>query len=253
MRAARRATSAPVSFERDLMMRRLILPLLFGVLGTVVLVVLGTWQLQRLHWKEAIIARIEAQLAADPVGVPEGATPEAHQYLRVAEEGVIGEEELHVYTSIPPYGVGYRVIAPFDLADGRRILLDRGFIPREEKATERAGGPALVEGALHWPQETDYFTPEPDRATNIWFARNTDLMAHALGAKPVMLVAERVDPATPPMPTPIPVSVNIPNNHLEYVVTWYGLAIVWAGMTLYWVWRMGQRPEEKDEGVRQSP
>jgi surfeit locus 1 family protein len=234
------------------MSRRLLLPILFGLLGTAVLLALGTWQLQRLQWKEAIIARIEARLAADPVAVPEGAEPEAHQYLRVVADGRVGSEEAHVYTSLPGRGVGYRVVAPFETKDGRRILLDRGFVPVEAKDAARPAQALEVEGALHWPQETDRFTPDPDRVGNIWFARDVPLMAEALGTEPVMLVVEAVSPAGPEAPVPVPVSVNIPNNHLEYVVTWYGLALVWAGMTVYWVWRMGRPSEARGEGARES-
>jgi surfeit locus 1 family protein len=222
------------------MTRRLILPLLFGLVGTAVLVALGTWQLERLAWKEDIIARIEARLAAEPVPVPLSASPQEHQYLRVREEGVVLPGELHVYTSVPPHGVGYRVIAPFEIAEGRRVLLDRGFVPIGDKDAGRPIGPLAVEGALHWPQETDRFTADPDLEANIWFARDAERMAAALGTEPVLLVTERS--SAPAAAFAQPVTVNIPNNHLEYVLTWYGLAVVWAGMTVYWLWRIRRRP-----------
>jgi surfeit locus 1 family protein len=222
------------------MTRRLVLPLLFGLFGSAILVALGSWQLQRMAWKEEIIARIEARLASDPVAVPFGANPDEHQYLRVREEGVVLPGELHVYTSVPPHGVGYRVVAPFEIAGGRRVLLDRGFVPIGEKDDLREIGPLAVEGALHWPQETDRFTADPDRDANIWFARDAERMADALGTEPVMLVIERS--SIPAAALAQPVTVNIPNNHLEYVVTWYGLAVVWAGMTVYWLWRITRRP-----------
>jgi surfeit locus 1 family protein len=221
------------------MIRRLALPLLFGLVGTAVLVALGTWQLQRLAWKEEIIARIEGRLVAEPVPVPAGANRQEHQYLRVREEGVVLPGELHVYTSVPPHGVGYRVIAPFEIGEGRRILLDRGFVPIGDKDAQRPLGPLAVEGALHWPQETDRFTADPDREANIWFARDAERMAEALGTEPVLLVTERSSAQAAALAQPV--TVNIPNNHLEYVVTWYGLAVVWAGMTVYWLWRIRRR------------
>jgi surfeit locus 1 family protein len=234
------------------MSRRLFLPILFGLFGTAVLIGFGTWQLQRLQWKEAIIARIEARLSAEPVSVPEPVDPAEHQYLRVREAGLLAPDELHVYTSIPPHGVGYRVIAPLDLDSGRRILVDRGFVPVDAKDAPRATGPVEIAGALHWPQETDRFTPAPDRAANLWFARDVTLMAEALAAEPAMIVVEAVAPPLPGAPLPMPVNVNIPNNHLEYVVTWYGLALVWAGMTIYWVVRMIRRPAEHGAEVRHA-
>lgn len=231
------------------MFRRLILPLIFGTAGTAVLIVLGTWQLERLWWKEGVIAQIESRLDGDPVAVPSGAHAVEHQYLRVRADGVVLPGELHVYTSVPPYGVGYRVIAPFELADGRRILLDRGFVPIDAKDASRPVGEVSIEGALHWPQESDRFTAKPDRSENIWFARDVPMMAEALGTEPVMLVVARSSLAGGPVPQPV--SVNIPNRHLEYVVTWYGLAVVWIGMTIFWLRRNAQRgPELPDTGAR---
>lgn len=221
------------------MTRRMIGPLVFGVLGVALLVGLGVWQVQRLAWKTAILAEIDARLAAAPVAVPPAPDPARDEYLKVRAAGTVEPGELDVYASAPGRGVGYRAIAPFRLDDGRTILLDRGFVPIAEKAAARPTGPAVVEGALHWPQETDGFTSAPDRAKNVWFARDVPLMAEALGTLPVMLVVAATDEAGAPMP--MPVTVNIPNNHLEYAVTWFGLALVWAVMTGYLLWRIKRR------------
>lgn len=221
------------------MTRRMIAPLIFGIVGVAILVSLGVWQVHRLAWKTAILDEIGARLAADPVPVPPKPTPQADSYRRVLAKGTIGEGELDVYTSNPPQGVGYRVIVPLTLADGRRILLDRGFIPIEQKAAARHLGPIRVEGSLVWPQETDSFTSQPDREKDIWFARDVPLMAKALDTLPVMLVTATSD--DPDAPTPMPVTVNIPNDHLQYAITWFLLAVVWAGMTGYLLWRIKRR------------
>lgn len=221
------------------MTRRMVVPLVFGVLGVVVLTWLGAWQLQRLAWKTAILAEIDMRLAAAPAAVPAAPDPARDEYLRVRVAGTVEPGELDVYTSAPGRGVGYRAIAPFRLDDGRTILLDRGFVPIAEKAAARPTGPAVVEGVLHWPRETDGFTSAPDRAKNVWFARDVPLMAEALGTLPVLLVVAATD--EPGAPVPMPVTVNIPNNHLEYAVTWFGLALVWAVMTGYLLWRIKRR------------
>jgi surfeit locus 1 family protein len=154
----------------------------------------------------------------------------------VRAEGALLPGELHVYTSLPPFGVGYRLIAPMALADGRHILLDRGFVPIDAKDAPRPPGPITVTGALAWPEEG---APRPDLERNIWIARDVPLMAEALGTEPVMLVAAESDAAKPP--TPLPVTPNIPNDHLGYAITWFGLAAVWAVMTALWLWRI-KRP-----------
>ena len=221
------------------MTRRMVGPLLFGVLGVAVLLALGIWQVQRLAWKTAILAEIDARLAAAPVAIPAHPNPVTDRYLRVRTEGRIEPGEVHVYTSAPPRGVGYRVIAPLALADGRRILLDRGFVPIGEKDAARRQGPIVAEGNLVWPQETDSFTNAPDREKNIWFARDVPLMAEALGTEPVMLAVAASD--DPGAPMPMPVTVNVPNDHLQYAITWFALAAVWAMMTGYLLWRIKRR------------
>ncbi len=220
------------------MTRRMIAPLLFGIGGVAILIWLGVWQLHRLEWKTAILDRIETRLAADPVPVPIAPDPVADDYLKVEATGAIDPGELDVYTSARGE-VGYRVIVPLVLEDGRRILLDRGFVPIAEKDAARRVGPITVTGNLAWPQETDRFTSAPDREKNIWFARDVPLMAEALDTEPVMLVASASD--DPQAPLPLPVSVNIPNDHLQYAITWFLLAVVWAMMTGYLLWRIKRR------------
>jgi surfeit locus 1 family protein len=215
--------------------RRLIAPLVLGVVGVAVLLSLGTWQLRRLEWKTALIAGIEARLAAEPVPVPPAPDPAADRWRRVRAEGELLPGELHVYTSLPPAGVGYRVIAPMALADGRRILLDRGFVPIEAKDRPRPRGPIAVSGNLVWPEGA----ARPDRERNIWIARDVALMAEALDTEPVMVAVAESD--GPGGPTPVPVTPDIPNDHLEYAVTWFGLAAVWAVMTVWWLWRIKRR------------
>ena len=125
------------------------------------------------------------------------------------------------------------------LADGRRVLLDRGFVPIGEKDAARGTGPIAVTGSLAWPQETDSFTSPPDRAKNIWFARDVPLMAAALDTLPVMIVVAESD--APDAPMPLPVTVNIPNDHLQYAITWFLLAVVWTLMTGYLLYRIKRR------------
>jgi surfeit locus 1 family protein len=221
------------------MTRRMIGPLVFGILGVAVLVWLGVWQVQRLAWKTAILAEIGARVAAAPVAIPADPDPGRDKYLHVKAKGTIAPGELDVYTSVPGRGVGYRVIVPLQLEDGRRILLDRGFVPIDEKDAARHLGRVAVEGSLAWPQETDSYTSPPDREKNIWFARDVPLMAEALGTLPVMLVTAASD--DPAGPLPLPQTVNIPNDHLQYAITWFGLAVVWAMMTGYLLWRIKRR------------
>ena len=158
-------------------MTRFLAPLLFGVLGTALLVALGLWQLARLEWKETMLAEIEARIA-DPAGpLPEQADPARDRFLPVRIEGRFETGELHVLVSQKGAGAGYRIIAPFETAAGRRVMVDRGIVPVPEKDAPRAPGAATVTGNLHWPDEVDRWTPEPDPDAGIWFARDVPRMA----------------------------------------------------------------------------
>jgi surfeit locus 1 family protein len=219
-------------------MRRLILPISFGLIGIVILVSLGNWQVQRLAWKQEILAEIDGRIAAAPIEIPTEVSEENDRFLSVRGEGRILDEELHVLASSKQTGAIYRVISPFEMSDGRRIMVDRGWIKPDQKDTPREATFAEIEGNLHWPQEIDSYTPENDVAGNIWFARDVPQMAEALNAVPILVVLSKTsetDPAVTPMPV---TSAGIPNDHLNYAVTWYGLALVWLVMTLYYLRRM---------------
>lgn len=223
-------------------MRRILFPLILGLGGVAILVGLGLWQLQRLEWKEGVLARIEAQMAAAPGPLPaQGSTSEAGKYQPVAVTGQTVGPELHMLTGMTGVGPGYEVITAFDTDDGRRILLDRGFLPEVAKDQPRAPVALTVTGNLHWPEEASSNTPEPDLGRNIWFARDVPAMAAHLGAEPVLVVARSVAGDAQGI-VPVPVSTaGIPNDHFGYALTWFSLAAVWAGMTAYLLWRIRQR------------
>ena len=220
------------------MIKRMIGPILIGVIGIAILLWLGTWQVQRLAWKEGILAEITAEITATPVPVPFMITPDM-KYLPVTATGTIGQEELHVLVSRVDLGAGYRVIAPFELDDGRRVLLDRGFIPLEAKDDFRAAHEETVVGNLHWPDDMNSSTPKPDLAKNIWFGRDIAAMATVLDTSEILIVA-RSDTSQGIEAMPVGVE-GIKNDHLGYAITWFSLALVWFGMTLFLLWRIKTR------------
>ena len=134
-------------------------------------------------------------------------------------------------------GAGYRLISAFDTGK-TKILLDQGFISLEDKDAQRGPRNIHLIGNLYWPDEVDGFTPKPDKSKNIWFARDIDEIAAELKTKPFLVVARSILPDHPTI-MPLPVSAErIPNNHLQYAITWFLLSLVWLGMTLYFLWRM---------------
>lgn len=208
----------------------------FGVVGTAVLVGLGVWQLERMAWKEDLILRLEDRLSQDPVAPPARPDPSRDNFLRVAVAGSVDGRELHVLTTQDPWGAGFRVIAPLTEAGGRTMLVDLGFVPQALKdADDRPAMAADVVGALYWPRETDGFTPAPDRAANIWFARDLVAMSEELGTEPLLVVAESHGGGE--WPAPLRLGVNLANNHLQYVITWFSMALFWAVMSVFLVRR----------------
>lgn len=223
------------------MTRRILVPILFGLIGAAFLAGLGIWQLQRLAWKEAMLAEIDARIAAAPVDLPADPDPQADRFLPVTATGTIGPDTVRVLVSQRGTGAAYRLISPFVL-NGRRVLVDRGVIPVAADLPDAPARAVTVTGNLHRPQERDSFTPADDVAGNTWFARDVDRLADHFGTDPVLIVARALDPAEPGV-TPLPVtSEGIPNNHLGYAIQWFGLAAVWLGMTAFLVWRIRRRP-----------
>jgi surfeit locus 1 family protein len=224
-------------------MGRVISVLVFGAVGVAILVSLGLWQMQRLTWKEGILADIEARIAAAPVDLPLSPDPQADRYLPVAVTGRIGTDHVRVLVSQRRVGAGYRIISALETDAGRRVLLDRGVLPVAEDVPPPPADLVQVTGNLHWPDERDGFTPENDLTENIWFARDMDALAAQLDTDPVLLIARTLTPLEPAI-TPLPVTVEgIPNDHLNYAITWFLLAAVWLGMTLFLLWRIRPRPE----------
>ena len=218
-------------------MNRLIFPVLMGMVGIAVLLGLGVWQIQRLALKEARLSAISARITDAPVNVPDHPDPAADKYLAVQATGTLTGQELHILTA---HAVGpvYRVIGVLDTG-GRKVMADLGYVPLAAKDTPRTG-PVTLRGHLHWPDETDGWTPQPEG--DIWFSRDVAAMATALGTEPVLIIAADVSPATLGV-TPLPIDTSdIPNDHLGYAITWFSLAFVWAVMSGFFIYRIGRRP-----------
>jgi surfeit locus 1 family protein len=220
------------------MSRRMILPLLFGLVGAAILIGLGTWQVQRLHWKEGLIAKAEARIAMPAVALPTHPDPVADRYLSVTVQGRFLGPEAHVLTSIQGQGPGFLVIAAYQTDDGRSILVDRGFVPETAKTAPRPPRDVAVTGNLNWPDDVNSATPPPDEGRGIWFGRDVAAMAAALGTEPLMLIA-RSD--TGDGVEARPVTATFRNDHLGYAITWFSLAVVWLGMTVSYLWRIRRR------------
>ena len=226
-------------------MRRILIPLIFGQAGAAILIALGVWQVQRLAWKEGVLATIEARIAAEPVALPDRPDPEVDQYLPVTITGLLGPPPLRVLVSRKQIGAGYRLVTTL-ITEDRTILVDLGFISVDTPIPAFTADLVTVTGNLNWPDDRLSSTPENDVSGNTWFARDLEQMAERLGAEPILLVL-RDTSGTDPVATPLPVdTAHIPNDHLSYAITWFSLAAIWLVMTGYFLWRTAGKPKGKE-------
>jgi surfeit locus 1 family protein len=220
-------------------MRRYVFPVLMGIVGVAILTSLGFWQLRRMEEKRAYLDEIEARIGNAPIPLP--AVPEEgpHKFQAVVAEGRFTGEYLEVLFGQKGAGPGVLIIEVLALPDGRRVLVQRGFIEDNARAVARTVTATKLEGNLHWPQDSTSSTPLPDAKTGLWFARDVSAMATKLNTEATLIVASG---PTGDGITPVPVDTSgIPNDHWGYAIQWFLLAAVWAGMTVYLVWRIRAR------------
>lgn len=230
--------------------RRVLFVLIAGIGGLAALVTLGVWQSQRLIWKQGLISELEQRMAEDPVFVSGAEAAATHNFRRAIADGayVADAQPALFLTSLQPFGPGHRVISVFELRRGGRILVDRGFIRDGEKPPAPPSGLVGLAGTLHWPNERGAFTPDANVAERRWFARDVEEMAGALETAPVMLVLGESDVRAP---LAVPVSIDVPDNHLAYAITWFSLAGVWLVMTVVFMRRSAATGPAREQAAPQ--
>ncbi len=221
-------------------MRRFWFIVFIGFAGTACLLYLGKWQIDRLYWKLDVLKKIDQKIAAVPVLLPAEPSESVHKYLSVEISGQFLQESIRVLASKKRYGAGYRIIHVFR-TNGRRLLVDLGFVGLETDYDIDLSSDISLVGNLHWPDEVDNFTPEPDLENNIWFARDVERVASALQTEPILIILKDStlkDKNIKPMPID---TTHIPNDHLQYALTWFSLAIIWALMSCLFIWTTRQK------------
>jgi surfeit locus 1 family protein len=229
----------------------LLVPCVTAFVMLAVLIALGTWQLQRKAWKEALIAALDSRLAAAAVPLPPaerwaGLDQSRDEFRRVIIPVTLPpDEEALVYGANSARGgdvsvQGYWVFAPAKLADGATVVVNRGFIPanKRDPQTHRVGtGSMNLTGILRWPEPRNWFSPADNPADNLWFVRDHLAMAAAKGWGPVAPFYIDLETASGPDDLPKAGSVRptLRNEHLQYAITWYGLAAVLVVVFLVWI------------------
>ena len=229
---------------------------LSAALALAILAALGTWQLQRMAWKEALIEQIAVRAKAEPIFLDGAATlfraGEDLEYTPVRARGRFLHNQEMFYFASGPKGPGYHVYTPLIGPSGDVLLVNRGFITEGERKLDRSLGsdPAPlseVVGLLRSPEKKSLFAPANDRDHNLWFWRDQKGMAdQALGAgsearkKALPFFIEAVSaPAgaelRPGTPRGGVTRLELPNRHLEYALTWFGLGLALIGVYVVFV------------------
>jgi surfeit locus 1 family protein len=232
----------------------LVWPIVLALPALALLIGLGTWQMQRKAWKEDLIAQITARIHQPPVPLAEleKRTTDNLEYARARVRGTFRHDgEQLLWEPDPRQGPGYHVYAPLRLDDGRFILVNRGYVTEAKKAPSsrpegQLKGEVEVTGLLREPAARAMFSPDHDAGTGVWYWRDFNGMAKAaLGPDAGKAVRFTLDAeATPANPGGWPqggvTRLTLPNRHLEYALTWYGLALTLVGVLIAFIfgrWR----------------
>ena len=185
---------------------------------------LGTWQLYRLQWKQDLISQIDRGLKSTPIKYTKTVN---NNYQRVFLEGQYNfENQIYLYSLNKKGQPGFDVITPFQTLDSENILINRGWINKEmkNKAEINLVNKNLTQGLLRKIVKKNMFKPDNDIEKNVWFSININEIQEITGKNFSNFVLFLED-KTINLPTPKKITIDVPNNHLKYAITWYSISI----------------------------
>jgi surfeit locus 1 family protein len=223
----------------------------FALPTLLMLIALGLWQLERLAWKLDVIGQREAALTAPAHDL--GANPERLNlnFTRVRIVGrLLHEHEIHQVAPPRRGRLGYHILTPM-IRDGATalVLVDRGWVPsdRKEAASRLEGstdGPVVISGIARQPGRPGWFTPENEPDRNIWYWRDIQAIEAQRGIDllPIIIEADGA-PNRGGYPIGGQTRIVLPNNHLGYAITWFGLAVGLVAVYIAFHWRRRDRTQ----------
>ncbi len=235
-------------------MRRIVFGSLMGVV-VLILCALGAWQVQRLMWKTALIAQVNARVNATPAPAPGPAAwagvTAADAYRHVTVHGTfLYADEAQVYT-LSELGAGYWVMTPLRTGDGAIVYVNRGFVPMDDKAPAtrpagQVGGEVTVTGLLRVPETRGWlFSQANDPAHDAWYHRDVAAMARSrrLGTVAPYFIDADATPNPGGWPRGGLTVIKFPNSHLVYAITWFSLAAMLIGVMIV---QLRKRPDSEN-------
>lgn len=235
-------------------------PLVFCAFGVVLCMVLGAWQVQRLQWKEGILAHIASAQQMPPLHEVKGAQ-DLYRNAQVAGHWVC-DGAVYRFSGNTVYGKGYKLLRLLELKDGTRVMVDTGFTTQAPPHSPPAGTAAMckkpaasqrnatVQGMIRGPLYKRWLTPETPPSGTLWLYEDVPAMAAAMGVSDKKLLPDVILEVTgiaEPNVFPVPGDgkVVLRNDHLGYAITWFALALVSAGMGFVFI-----RAQTKKAGAK---
>ncbi len=233
---------------------KLLGPTVATLCGVALLANLGFWQLRRLEEKTVLLDKIEARTHQPPLALANaaawlGLVPETVDYVRAQASGTfLHEDEALVFEPAAKGATGiatkgFSVLTPLKLDDGSIIIVDRGFVPEDlgpspKRAAAQLKGKVTVSGALRTAQRRGVFTPDDKPEAAIWYTRDPTAIARAFHLDHVAPFYLEADATPNPggWPKGGDSQITIPNRHLEYALTWFGLAATLICFYLFFAW-----------------
>lgn len=213
-----------------------LVPTLFVGLALVILLGLGTWQVERLAWKTKLIDTVAQRMSAPPRAITGADLASVGEYERVKVEGrFLNDREMHMLArSKAGNEIGYQVLTPFEIAGGGTVIVNRGFVPSERRdpATRPEGqidGTTTVTGIARFPRAPllTWVIPNNRPEEDFWIWADLPRMAETAGLASVAPFTIEADAGQSPGGLPVggQTQLNFPNDHLQYAITWYALAV----------------------------
>jgi surfeit locus 1 family protein len=202
----------------------------FVIFFILVFIVLGSWQIVRLNWKNNLILEIENSLKNPPVELTQS---NKENYLRIKTSGSIDfDKQIYLYNLNEKGTPGFEVINPI-LIDNENYLVNRGWIPFEKKGSKEINffDENNIIGTLKLQGKKNIFKPDNDIQENYWFSLNREDISKFTGkefSKYLIYLGGNYE-----FPKPKKITANIYNNHKKYAITWFSLAISILLLYLY--------------------
>ena len=236
-----------------------------GALGALaVLIALGNWQVARLAWKEQLIADVNSRVATAAIKAPGPAqwatiSRDTHVYTPVTLTGTYDHQsEVHVWFALnkpkggPVGGPGYLILSRFTTSQGWDVIVNRGFVPDAMKeAPSRpdtlVAGSQTITGLMRFDEPKNWNSPKADKVKNVWIVRQISEMVAYLKLDPVKTAPYWIDltkgQGINGLPQGGETRITFTNTHLQYAMTWYGLAIVLVLVFAVWLVKALRSPE----------